>query len=341
MSRGTRLKKGTVKRSRDLAYLLLFNRFTVGLIVFVVGVGFVIIKALDNIFHLKLRRFLSAAVHDASRDSLTVVRKAQISYLFRRKYKLGKVRMTLAGGSYWMSIPVIVSGIDRNKKERKYMGKIIDDASILKHRYMTLMRNLGVLVSGAGLTFDEHVDAKDMVEYERDSLINLKKQGVNVPEVYGVHRLNDGDYMLVMEFIEGRPLSRVELTDAIIEQIFATLKTMHDNGAFHGDVKLDNFLYAGCCLVVVDCLKIHEGDTRNAQDFDLICALCALAQKMPVPEIIELALKYHSEEELRRSCRLIGVALNKVDLDLSAEQIKEIVDRLGAKEVAPVPGAPS
>jgi hypothetical protein len=327
-----RKNKDASKRTAGLFYWLFYNRFTVSLVVFLVGAGFVLLRALDAVFHLKLRRYFSSFVHDASRDRLTAVRKAQISYLFRRKYKLGKIRMELAGGSYWMSIPVIISGVDRRtKEEKKYMGKIIDDASLLKHRYMTLMRNLGVLASGAGLTFEEHTDAKDMVEYERESLVKLKKQGVNVPAVYGVHKLNYEDYMLVMEFIDGRPLSKVELTEGVIEQIFATLKTMHDSGVFHGDIKLDNFLLMDCCLVVVDCLKMDSGDTEKAQDFDLICAICALAQKVPVPWILALARKYHSEEELRRSYRFIGVALNKVDLDLSTDTIKEIADTLGAE----------
>ncbi len=284
---------------------------------------------------------MSGVVHDASRDGLTVVRKAQIINLFRRKYKLKKIRLELAGGSYWMSIPVIVTGIGRDKKERKYMGKIIDDASVLKHRYMTLMRNLGALASGVEMAFDEHADAKDMVEYERDSLLRLKKQGVPVPEVYGAHKLNDGDYMLVMEFIQGKPLSKVELTDGIVEQVFETLKTMHEKGVFHGDVKLDNFLFDGRSLVVVDCLKIQEADMQKAQDFDLICAICALAQKVPVPRIVELALKYHPAEELRRSCGLIGIALNKVDLDLSDDKVNAIVEMIGTEDVTPLPEAAS
>ncbi len=47
-------------------------------------------------------------------------------------------------------------------------------------------------------------------------------------------------------------------------------------------------------------------------------------------------------EELRRSCRLIGTALNKVDLDLSVETIKQIVDRLGVGDEATIiPEAPT
>ncbi len=329
------------KRSRGLAYTLLYNRFTVWLIVLLVGAGYVILRAVDGIFRINLRRLMSGIVHDASRDRLSVVRKAQISHLFRRKYGLKKIRLEPAGGSYWMSIPVIVTGIGRDKQERKYLSKIIDDASVLKHRYMTLMRNLGVLAVGAGMTFDEHADARDMVEYERDSLLRLKKQGVAVPEVYGVHRLNEGDYVLVMEFIEGKPLSKVELSDGIVEQVFETLKTMHEKGVFHGDVKLDNFLFDGRRLVVVDCLKIQEADMQRAQDFDLICAVCALAQKVPVPKIVELALKYHSGEELRRSGGLLGIALNKVDLDLSEDKVNAIVDVLGPPDLTPLPEASS
>jgi serine/threonine protein kinase len=228
-----------------------------------------------------------------------------------------------------MSIPCIVEGVDKKTKQpRKYMAKVINDRSALMHRYMTILRNLGVMAEGATLAFDGHEGAQDMIEFERNSLMLLKNRKVNVPEVFGAHRLNHDDYVLVMQFVEGLPLSKVELTDEVIGQIFSTLKTMHDTGVFHGDIKLDNFLYSTGRLYVVDCLKIDRKELWRAQDFDLMCAICALAQRVPVDRIFKQAELYHTPEELRRAGRLLGVAMNKVDLDIPEENLRELKVRL-------------
>lgn len=294
------------------------------LMVALVGGSVVILRKADKLFHTKLKRRLIDFIHQASRDQLGAIRRAQIRYLFRKKFNLKHIRMRLAGGSYWMSIPCIVEGVARSGEPKKYMGKIVNDRSALKHRYMTIMRNLGVFAESAGLKFDGHIDAEDMVEFERRSLHELKRRGISTPDVYGIHRLNEDDYMLVMEFIDGEPLSKVELTGGLVGQIFYILKTMHDAGVFHGDIKLDNFLLSNGRVVVVDCLKIDREEPWQAQDFDLICAICALAQRLSVDIILKHAREYHNDEELERAASLIGVAMNKVDMDLDSDKANEI-----------------
>ena len=236
-----------------------------------------------------------------------------------------KIRIKLAGGSYWMSIPCIIEGVDKEtKRPVKYMGKIINDRSAIKHHYMTILRRLGVLTEGTRLDFMDHIDAEDMVDFERDWMRLLKQKGINVPVVYDVHKLNHDDYILVMEFVEGRPLSKVNIDEAIVDQIFATLKIMHETGVFHGDVKLDNFLYSDGRIYVVDSLKINPDEPMRAHEFDLACAVLALAQRLPVDVVMRYALKYHPEEELVGASKLLGVALNKVDLEVPPEKVDEI-----------------
>ncbi len=308
----------------------IFNNFLVeAIVVILVSSCFVILRIFDKLFQTKTKYAFVRTIHVISQDQLSVIRKTQIKFLFRRVYALSDVHIKLAGGSYWMSIPCIIEGIDsRVKKERKYMGKIINGRSALMHKYMTRFRNLGAIAERADLVFEDHKDAKDLVEFERDSLVKLKKANVVTPEVYGLHKLNFDDYILVMEYIDGEPLSKVQIDSVIIDQVFRTIKTMHDNGVFHGDIKLDNFLYSKGNIVVVDCLKLNKNELEQAQDFDLICAICALAQRVPVNTILDHASKYFSDEELRRSAKLIGITLNKVDLDLNETTIKEILDRL-------------
>lgn len=319
---------------RKIAYRILNIALVEALMVALVAVVYVVVKAVDRVLHTHIRRRLIDWIHDISRDDLNVFRKAQIKHVFRRKYGLKKIRMRLAGGSYWMSIPCIVEGVDRKTKQpKKFLAKIINDRSALMHRYMTILRNLGVLAERATLAFDGHDGAQDMIEFERNSLMMLKNRRVNVPEVFGTHKLNHDDYVLVMQFIEGVPLSKVELTDEVIGQVFSMLKTMEDTGVFHGDIKLDNFLYSDGRLYVVDCLKIDRTELWRANDFDLMCAICALAQRVPVDRILEQAIKYHSMEELQRAGSLLGVAVNKVDLDIPEERLVELRLRLTVNPV--------
>lgn len=323
-------RKGMRQRTKIVLKKIIFNNPIVeAILVLLVSSIFVILKITDKLFQSKTEHVFVETIHIISQDQLSVIRKTQIKYLFRRVYTLSNIHIKLAGGSYWMSIPCIIEGIDaRTKEEKKYMGKIINDRSALMHKYMTRFRNLGSIVYRTDTLFEDHKDARDLVEYERDSLIKLKKANVVTPDVYGLHKLNFDDYILVMEYIEGEPLSKVPIDGLIIDQIFRTIKMMHENGVFHGDIKLDNFLYSKGNIVVVYCLKLDKNELEQAQDFDLICAICALAQRVPVSTILDHASKYLSDEELRRSAKLIGITLNKVDLNLSETTIKEILDRL-------------
>ncbi|MCD1296214.1 serine/threonine protein kinase [Methanocella sp. CWC-04] len=314
-------KNTTVK----IGYRILNNRITENTVVGVLGLSIFCARILDKVFHTRLNRALIDRMHDISRDRLNRLRITQIKHIFRKKFNLSKTRVKLAGGSYWLSIPCIVEGIDKKtKKEKKYMAKMINGMSALKHRYMSHMRNLGVMVEGADLKFDDYADARDMLIFERDSLNMLRSKSINTPDVLGLYRLNEDDYILVMEFIEGRPLSKVDLKDKDMDNIFSIMKTMHDNGLVHGDIKLDNFIYSGGRVFVLDCLKIDSSRLASAQAFDLMAAICALSQKVDVDTVIGHAKKYFSEHELSMAGGMLGVTFNKVDLDLS----RETIDRL-------------
>jgi tRNA A-37 threonylcarbamoyl transferase component Bud32 len=241
-----------------------------------------------------------------------------------------KVRIRLAGGSYWLSIPCIVSGIDRKTHARaRYLAKIVNDRSVIKHHYITALRNLGVLAEGAGLKFEDYEDPRDMACFERENLLKLREHGVRVPDVYGIHRLGGDDYMIVMEFIEGMPLSHVPMNENLVGQVFRALRTIHDHGMFHGDVKLDNFMCAKGQIVVFDSLRIGPGELRDALAFDLACAICALAQKAPLAMVLQEAKKYYSDREIADAARMVDIALNRADLELTEEKVKEVRQALG------------
>lgn len=300
------------------------------LAVLLAGIVFLFTSAVDRVFHTKLRRAFIDWIQAASRDRLNVLRRAQIKHVFKRHYGLKKIKIKLAGGSYWLSVPCVVSGFDkRTRTAKKYMAKIVSDRSVIKHRYMTALRNLGVLAEGAGLKFEEYADSMDMACFEKDNLTRLRKHGVRVPDVHGLYRLGGDDYMLVMEFIDGRPLSEGSLDGKKIGQAFGTLRAIHDSGMFHGDVKLDNFMFSEGRVVVFDSLRIDPGVREQALEFDLACAICALSQKAAVATVIEQARKYYTDKEIAGAGSLLDIALSKVDLELPENKIRELRQMLG------------
>lgn len=312
-----------------VAYRVLNNRLVESIIVAAIAVAFIVTTVIDGILGTRLERRLIDSLRDVSRDKLSGLRKAQMRHVFRCKFGLRRIRIRLAGGSYWLSIPCIVEGL-KDGKEVKYMAKIINGMSATKHRYMTMLRNLGVMAGAGDLRFDEYADARDMACFERHCLTAMKDLSVAAPAVIGMYRLNEDDYMLVTEYIEGRPLSEVPLSDNELDQVFRDIKTLHERGFVHGDIKLDNFIVSRGRIFVVDCLKMGQTTLKEAESFDIICALCAMCQKMPVGKVIEHASKFFSEDELQRAGQLLDVAMSKADIDLPQEKERELRRALGS-----------
>jgi serine/threonine protein kinase len=310
----------------------ILNNFIVeAILVGLLGIVYLGASAVDRLVGTRLRRSYVEWMQAVSRDRLNFIRKAQIRHVFEEKFGLKKIRIKLAGGSYWLSIPCIVKGVNRDThRGEKYMAKVMSEQSAIKHNYLTLMKNMGVLAGGVDLRFSEYHCGLEMGEYEQHCLERLRESGINAPKVYGFYRLVGDDYMLVMELIEGMPLSKIDIDGPIIDQLFNILKAMREHGIFHGDVKLDNFILSGDKVYVFDCLKISRSDVESAMAFDLACLLCALVERVPADVLMARARRYFSDMELRKAGDMIDMAINKSDVDLSESRIKALKESFTA-----------
>lgn len=308
---------------RRTLYVLLHNMLIEAIVVFAILFCMIAARALDLMLGTNLKKGFIDKIHRVSRDELGSLRKAQVKYVFRHRYGLKRIRIELAGGTYWLSIPCIVSGL-KGRDEKRYMAKIINGRSALKHRYMTSLRNLGVMVEGRDMWFDRHEGAREMAEFESVSLGDMTRNSIDAPRVLGLHKLNEDDYMLVMDFIEGVTLSHVHVDNDTLDRTFRLLKDMRDRGLVHGDIKLDNFIMSGDRVFIVDCLKIGRISRDVAHAFDLACAICALSQRTPVRLVLLHAARHFTVEELNNAGLLLGMAMAKTDIELSAETSREL-----------------
>lgn len=113
-------REGTLQKMKvGLINIILNNLIVQTIIVLMVSTIFVILKVTDKLFQSKTKYVLLETIHIISQDQLSAIRETQIKYLFRRVYKLSNIHLKLVGGSYWMSIPCIIEGIDTKTKEEK------------------------------------------------------------------------------------------------------------------------------------------------------------------------------------------------------------------------------
>ena len=314
-----------------MARIVLNNFIVETVLVLMITIFYICASGVDRVLGTRLRRTFVGMMQAVSRDRLNFIRKSRIRHVFKKEYGLKKLKIKTAGGSYWLSIPCIVRGIDKKTRtEVKYLAKIMNERSALKHKYMTLMRKMGVIVEGVDLRFDEYHCGLEMGDYERRCLDRLREASVNAPKVYGLHALGGDDYMLVMQFIEGSPLSKIPISDEIMDQLFTILKKMRENGIFHGDVKLDNFMLSDGRVFVFDCLKIDRSGVEEAAAFDLACLFCALAGRVPAERIAARARLFYSPTDLQKAADMVDMALYKSDLDLSEDSIRQLRQSLTA-----------
>jgi predicted Ser/Thr protein kinase len=117
---------------------------------------------------------------------------------------------------------------------------------------------------------------RDWIEVELRALINL--QHANIVRVYDTGELDDGRRFLVMEYVEGRPLTRwlapqgmpVAQVAEIMKQLGAAVDAAHQAGVIHRDLKPDNILIhyppSGALeLKLIDFGVARSGSERGSQ----------------------------------------------------------------------------
>lgn len=218
------------------------------------------------------------------------VETSEVEEALAERYDLDDVEVSSVDGDNWLSVPLVVND--------EYFVKVVTPQNAYTHSFFTLARNIGARVSGTVPFFESYDSPQEMAEHELRAARRMRKAGVDAPEPLDVVPV-DGTALLVFEYLEGfETLSDVEVDIELAEQVFDSLRTLHDNGLAHGDLSLENVLLVDDEVYFIDATNLREGSRDDAVSYDLACAIGALSCRLPPSEVVEAAFERYGQEDV-------------------------------------------
>jgi tRNA A-37 threonylcarbamoyl transferase component Bud32 len=225
----------------------------------------------------------------------------EIERLLKTNFDLDAVKVIpFSAGTHWVSIPLKVAAKVGND-DRVYLAKVVTDEGLHTHQDIITNKNTRFVRNDiVDISFDGSSSAQELLQHEARFLKAAKRANIFVPMPLGVLEVTAGA-VLLMEFVNGVPLERVELTDHNVNAVFRIVKRLRRHQLVHGDIRRDNFLATverGMCLI--DYLRL-TGNIERALEYDLMSTVCHLSLSVDPTVVLNVARTHFSTAELRRA----------------------------------------
>jgi tRNA A-37 threonylcarbamoyl transferase component Bud32/membrane-associated phospholipid phosphatase len=175
-----------------------------------------------------------------------------------------------------------------------------------------------------------------LVQYEDYMLRVMRDGGLHVPEPYGFAEITpEREYLLVTGFVEGGvELLETEVTDAVIDDALATVRSLWDAGIAHRDIKPSNILVANGKVHLID---VAFGEVRPSpwrQAVDLANMMLVLALRSDADRVYERALRFFTPDEIAEAFAATrGVTMPSQSRNMLRKDRRDLVARF--RELAP------
>lgn len=244
------------------------------------------------------------------------------------RYGRESVHVEFLDADNWLSTPLVL--------DDEYFVKLVTEQNSLVHALFTATRNLGAFSSGTEGFFGHYGTPYQMAQHELEATDHLREVGVNAPEPIEALEI-EGMGVLVMEYLpEFDALDDVdEATERrLAPAVFEALRTMHENGLAHGDLRAENVLIVKDEIFVIDATNVRdEGDGATmaaARAYDLACALAALEPLIGAKAAVAAALEHYDETQLLEAREFLDFVSVRPDHTFAAAELKgEIEKRAG------------
>jgi tRNA A-37 threonylcarbamoyl transferase component Bud32 len=171
-----------------------------------------------------------------------------------------------------------------------------------------------------------------MAEHELEATERMREIGLNAPEPLEALEIDDLGVVVLEYLPEFRPLDELdrETERELAPELFAALRTMHDHGLAHGDLRAENVLILDGDLYFIDATNVGTGGRKDARSYDMACGLAALEPLIGAPAAVEAAATAYTTEELLAALDFLDFVNIRPDHDCDAAALKGEIEKRAA-----------
>ena len=233
-----------------------------------------------------------------------------------KRYDRDCVRVRFLEADNWLSTPMVL--------DEDLFVKIISRQNTLVHTLFTTGRNLGAFSAGTEGFFERFETPYEMAEHELEATRRMRELGINAPEPIEAVEI-DGLGVVVLEYLpEFRSLGQLDGEEArdAAAQLFDSLRTLHDAGLAHGDLRAENVLVLEGEVYFIDATSVSDDARKDARAYDLASALAALEPVVGPRATVDAALSAYSTAELLAARRFLDFVAIRPDHEFDTTALK-------------------
>ncbi|WP_251331071.1 RIO1 family regulatory kinase/ATPase [Haloplanus pelagicus] len=265
---------------------------------------------------MEVRRFLRGRLDDDRLDRVI----AEVA----ERYDREDPSVRCLDADNWLSTPLVLDG--------DLFLKVISKQNSLVHALITTGRNLGVFSAGTEGFFEHFGTPYQMAKHELEATERMREIGLNAPEPLEALEIDDLGVVVLEYLPEFRPLDELdrETERELAPELFAALRTMHDHGLAHGDLRAENVLILDGDLYFIDATNVGTGGRKDARSYDMACGLAALEPLIGAPAAVEAAATAYTTEELLAALDFLDFVNIRPDHDCDAAALKGEIEKRAA-----------
>jgi serine/threonine-protein kinase RIO1 len=231
-----------------------------------------------------------------------------------------------------LSIPIKIEGLDKDGKKVRYFGKILGGTDNMTARAIQLFKNLYLHMNSMVPMFRVTESPEELAKHQYEMMNAISQLGIPTATPRGVYPLRAKLWLLVADFLDAKPIGDLpELTDEHLDTVFSYLRTMHDNGVYHGDIKPDNLMFGDKVYIVDVGNFMNEAPPSQKLAYDLASQIASFLEYRPAAEIVDIARKYYPCEEMMAAAKYLDMIQRRPDIVLTNENKEELLRLMNLK----------
>src|SRR6056297_46518 len=237
------------------------------------------------------------------------------------RYDRETVRVRFLAADNWLSTPMVV--------DDDLFVKVISRQNTVVHALFTTGRNLGAFSTGTEGFFESFQTPYEMARHELEATERMRALGINAPEPIDAFEVDDLG-VVVLEYLPAfRAFDEldVETETELAVDLFASLRTLHDAGMAHGDLRAENVLIRDGELFFIDATSVSTERRSSIRAYDIACGLAALEPLIGAREAVDAALDVYAVEELMGALEFLSFVQIRPDHDFGAAALRSEIEK--------------